>query len=115
MNTETFDLNKIIFILPFALVFWYLLVRVIKYGGFKGGLFGAKVESTVGEVSGITQMWFTKAAMKIDVLKNDDWTKDIGIGIVQKSFLSYKMTWISFKKSDVKKMIALLQDAYDKL
>jgi hypothetical protein len=39
-----------LFFLVFAAVVGYFVYRVLRHGGFRGAMFGARIEDTVGEV-----------------------------------------------------------------
>jgi hypothetical protein len=46
------NLGNGIFFLIIALFFGSLVFKAIKYGGFKAAMFGAPIETTLGEVRG---------------------------------------------------------------
>jgi hypothetical protein len=99
-----------LFFVVFAAVIGYFVYRMLQHGGFKAAMFGARIESTVGEVTGERQ-FDMNVAVKVHALRRDDSEKLVGIELVAKSFLSYEMTPITLSVHQAQELASLLQSA----
>ena len=94
-----------LFLLPFALVIGWLVLRIVKYG-FKGSIFGASVERTVGEVSPAASK-LLRTRIKVHQLGGDPEQKAVGLEFVV--FLG--STPCSLSVAEARELIALLESA----
>lgn len=99
-----------LFFVVFAAVLGYFGYRMLRHGGFRGAMFGARIEQTVGEVTGEKQGPMN-VALKVHALRRDDSEKLIGIELVAKSFASYQMMPITLSVSQAQQLASLLQNA----
>jgi hypothetical protein len=104
------DLTQTLFVVLFFGVVGYFVFRMIRHGGFKGGLFGARVERTVGEVSGEDQGPMIMV-VKVHVLRRDPLEKLVGIELVAKSFANYQMMPVALSMVQAQRLASLLNDA----
>ncbi|HEY7744115.1 MAG TPA: hypothetical protein VIA19_13825 [Burkholderiales bacterium] len=98
------------FLITFATVIGYFAYRILRYGGFKAAMFGASIEHTVGEVIGESQGSLS-VALRVHCLRLDGLQKFIGIELVAKSSLSYKMVPITLSVSQAQKLASMLENA----
>ncbi len=101
---------QILFYIVFAAVVGVMLFRIIKHGGFKAAIFGASIESTIGEVNGGGSK-LMKMVVKVHKLGGGDPEKAIGLELVTKSIGSYQMTPVSLSVSEAKALVKLLETA----
>ena len=99
-----------LFFVVFAAIVGYFAYRIIRHGGFKAAMFGARIEQTVGEVPGENQGPM-RIALKVHALRRDDSEKLIGIELVAKSFASYQMMPITLSVNQAQQLASLLQNA----
>jgi len=95
----------------FAGVAAYFVYLVYKNGGFKNALFGARKEAEIGKVDGLPRFGVTSS---IRVHKMRDTNADeniVGIELVQKTGLSYRMQPFSLRISDARELARLLEAA----
>ncbi len=83
---------------------------MLRYGSFKAAMFGASIEHTVGEVIGENQGSLS-AVLRVHSLRSDDLRKFIGIELVAKSLLSYKMVPITLSVSQAQKLSSMIENA----
>ncbi len=96
-------------IIPLVLlIFGSFIRRIIKFGGLKAALFGAKIERTIGEVSGSKAM--IKTVLKVHSLRAES-DKTVALEIVSTSLASYQMLPITLSTSETRKLIDLLETA----
>ena len=84
--------------------------RMLRHGGFKAAMFGARIEHTVGEVPGERQGG-TSVALKVHALRRENSERLIGIEFVAKSFASYQMMPITLSVAQAQQLASLLQNA----
>jgi hypothetical protein len=106
------DLQNTLPFIFFALIIGFFLFRIIKKGGLRGALFGARIKRTVGEVEGKRQ-GPVGVTLKVHVLDNAPAERTVGVEIVAKSFASYQMLPITLSKDDTGKLVELLKSAMD--
>jgi hypothetical protein len=99
-----------LFFVVFAAIVVYGGYRVMRHGGFKAAMFGARIEHTVGEVAGERQ-GSMNVALKVHALRRDDSEKLVGIELVAKSIASYKMMPITLSVNQALQLASLLQNA----
>lgn len=99
-----------LFWLAFGGVAAFFLFRVVRYGGFKAAMFGAKIEKTIGEVEGHPQLP-VRTTLKVHVLGGGSPEKAVGIEFIAKSVASYQMVPVTLSVSEAKKLASLLQAA----
>jgi hypothetical protein len=93
-----------------ALVAGAFLFKILKHGGFKGALFGARIEHSVGEVSGSGGKHM-RSVIKVHMLQGDSADRTVGIECVIKSFASYQMVPLTLSVSEARQLISLLESA----
>jgi hypothetical protein len=99
-----------LFFVVFAVVVGYFGYRMLRHGGFKAALFGARIESTVGEVAAERQGPM-RVAFKVHALRRDNSEKLVGIELIAKGFASYQMTPITLSVHQAQQLASLLQNA----
>jgi hypothetical protein len=91
-----------------AAFFIYLIVR---HGGFKGALFGAKISSSIGEVAGATR-GLGSQKLKVHVLDaNDPAAPRVGIELTSSTPLSWNTVPIKLSDDAVRELISLLEQS----
>src|SRR5689334_5414217 len=93
----------------FFLVLAWMLLRIVRYGSWRGALFGASIQRTVGEVEGVGAL-VTNNFLRVHVLDGPP-DKAIGIEIVAKSLASYQMLPITLSLTRARILIDILQSA----
>jgi len=72
-----------LFFVIFAAIVGYFAYQVIRHGGFKAAMFGARIEHTVGEVIG-EKKGPMNVALKVHALRRNESERLIGIELVAK-------------------------------
>jgi hypothetical protein len=103
------DAAKIIFFSFVALLIGAYIFKSFKYGGFKAAMFGAPINSTIGEVNGAGGK-IMSVKVKVHMLGGFP-DKAIGLEFVAKSISSYDMMPVTLSISEAKKLAALLHAA----
>ncbi len=93
----------------FAGIAGYFIFRMLRYGGFRAAMFGAKIQRTVGEVAGVAHPPVS-SVLKVHVLAESP-EKAVGLEFVARSFASYQMVPLTLSSGEAKKLVALLQEA----
>jgi hypothetical protein len=75
---------EVIFFAVFAGVIGFFVYRIFRHGGFKAAMFGARIERTVGEVSGEKQ-GPVAVALKVHILRREAAEKLVGVELVAKA------------------------------
>ncbi|WP_148289689.1 hypothetical protein [Ideonella sp. B508-1] len=88
----------------------YFIFRMVRYGGFKSAMFGAKIEKTLGEVEGQRQALLS-SRLKVHLLEGGPSEKAVGIELVAKGVASYQMMPITLSAAEAKRLVSLLQSA----
>jgi len=99
-----------LFFVVVAAIVAYFGYRMVRHGGFKAAMFGARIYRTVGEVSAEKQGPM-RIALKVHVLQRDPSEKLIGIELVAKSFASYQMMPVTLSVNQAEQLASLLQNA----
>lgn len=94
----------------FAATMAYMLFRVVRHRGFKGAMFGARVERTVGEVNGV-DAGPVSSVVKVHALDRGDPERAVGIEFVSRSIGSYSMVPVTLSQAEARKLVSLLQSA----
>jgi hypothetical protein len=108
MNFEGFF--PFVFFAVFFLVGGSFVAKIIKHGGFKAAMFGAPIESTVGEVTGSGGK-LMHLSVKVHRLGGGSPEKTIGLEFAAKSFASYQMLPVTLSKVEAQRLSQLLQSA----
>jgi hypothetical protein len=103
------DPGFVMFLLVFLGVGGLMLFRVLKFGGFKAAMFGAPIQTTVGEVAGSGPRMMT-LTVKVHRLGGGT-ERSVGLELVAKSFASYQMMPVSLSSAEARKLAQLLQAA----
>jgi hypothetical protein len=101
---------EVLFFTVFAAVIGFFVYRMLRHGGFKAAMFGARIDRTVGEVSGEKQ-GPVGVALKVHILRREAAEKLIGVEFVAKSFASYQMMPITLSASQAQQLASLLNEA----
>ena len=99
-----------LFWVAFAGIALFFVFRIVRHGGLKAAMFGAKIERTVGEVQGERQAG-VRTQLKVHALSGTSGERAIGIEFVAKSPLSYSMVQITLSPSEAQRLALLLQSA----
>ncbi|WP_158608593.1 hypothetical protein [Stagnimonas aquatica] len=99
-----------IFFAIFFLVAGSFVVKIFKHGGFKAAMFGAPIESTVGEVAGGGGK-LMNLSLKVHRLGGGSSEKAIGLEFAARSFASYQMLPVTLSKAEAQRLSQLLQSA----
>ena len=99
-----------IFFALFALVVGTFVYKIIKNRGFKGAMFGAPIQNTVGEVAG-RDTGMMKVSVRVHTLGDKDVGYEVGLELVAKSFASYQMMPAKLSPADANRLASLLQTA----
>ena len=102
--------GPLLFFAILAAIVGYFLYRVLRHGGFKAALCGARIERTVGEVPGKIP-GTSRAVLRVHALRRDGSEKLIGLEIVAKSLVSYEMTPITLSVDQAQRLASLLENA----
>jgi hypothetical protein len=96
--------------LVLALVGGSFIWKRIKYGSFKGAMFGSVLRSTIGEVSA-DQGSLVQTRLRVHLLSGRDATSSpaIGIEFIARSFASYQMIPITLTQEETRALISLLE------
>jgi hypothetical protein len=105
------DTFTIIWLVVFGVVAGSLLLRFVKFGGFKAAMFGAPIRRTTGEASGSSGKLLT-TLIRVHVLGGGP-DRAVGLELVAKSFASYQMVPVAFSESEARNLIRYLQSAVD--
>jgi hypothetical protein len=81
---------------------------MVKHGGFKGAMFGANIEKTLGEVSGNGPR-LVSLSLKVHELDGSP-DKALGLEVTTTSVGSYQMTPVSLSLAEAKKLRDLLAE-----
>ncbi len=103
------SIGLIFFAIAAGGVILYFVTRIVRYGGFKAAMFGARIERTVGEVYGSGSK-FMGSTIRVHVLEGDA-EKAIGLEVVQKGPGAYSMQPCSLSASEASKLVQLIQSA----
>jgi hypothetical protein len=98
------------FFIFFAMIAGLMGYRIIRHGGFKAAMFGARIEHTVGEVAGERQ-GSMGVALRVHALRRDDSEMLVGIELVARSFASYRMMPVTLTVNQAQQLASLLQNA----
>lgn len=108
MNLET--LFPLLLVAIAAIVAGSFVVRILKHGGLKAAMFGAPIDSTVGEVSGSGGRVMS-LTVRVHRLGGGSPEKVIGLEWVARSFASYQMLPLTLSRAEAQKLCQLLQAA----
>src|SRR5262249_38076441 len=107
------DPGNLVFFAVIGAIAVYFAFRFFKFGGFKGAMFGARIERTVGEAEGSSGN-LTTTLVRVHVLGGGP-DKAVGLEFVTKSFASYQMVPITLSDSEARDLIRHLQSAVDEV
>lgn len=89
----------------------YFLYSVFRHGGFKGAMFGAKISSSIGEVSVSGRGLFSQK-LKVHLLESDDPAAPrVGIEFTSSTPLSWNTIPITLSDADVRELISFLEQS----
>ena len=102
---------EMIFFAVFFSIVAYFASSVIRHGGFKGAMFGAKILSSVGEIS-LAKRGLVSQKLRVHILDSDD-PADRSVGLELKSSGpgAWSMTPIGLSSSEARRLISLLEEA----
>ena len=102
---------EIIFFGLFFSVVAYFVYSMIRHGGFKGAMFGAKILSSVGEVRS-PKRGLMSQKLKVHILDSDDFAeRSVGLELTSSGPGSWSTTPIKLPNSEVRRLISLLEEA----
>jgi hypothetical protein len=99
-----------LFLVVIVAIAAYFGYRMIRHGGFKGAMFGARIDHLVGEVAADSQAP-ARISLKVHLLRRDDSERLIGIELVTRSLASYHMTPVTLTVGQAEQLASLLQNA----
>jgi hypothetical protein len=85
----------------------YLIQQVMKFGGIKAAMFGAPIESTLGEII-LHKRGITRIKMKVHRLGGDNSERAIGLEVIKKNLGNYQVTPITLSVAEAKELSVLL-------
>lgn len=106
------DLPQLLFWVLFAAISISFVFNAFRRGGFKAGMFNARIVETVGEVSGSGSS-IVKTTVKVHKLERDA-EHLVGLELVGKSFSSYEMYPVVLTKAEAKKLALILEQTIAK-
>jgi hypothetical protein len=99
-----------LFWVVFAGIALFIVFSIVRHGGVKAAMFGAKIERTIGEVEGERRVG-VRTQLKVHALSPSSGERAIGIEFVAKSPLSYSMVPITLSAAEAQRLALLLQSA----
>lgn len=103
------DINpEYVFFAVFAAFAGYFLYQMATKG-FKGAMFGGRIEKTYGEIE-LEKQGIMSGKLKIHRIASSNGSK-VGIEVVHKSLLSFQMVPATLRKEEVRRLIQLLTQA----
>ena len=97
-----------IFFALFALVAGYFLYQIATKG-FKGAMFGGRIEKTYGEIE-LEKKSILSGKLKIHRVATANGSK-VGIEVVHKSLLSFQMVPATLSNEEARRLIQMLTEA----
>ena len=97
-----------VFAIPAAFAIFFL-VRVVRFGGLKGALLGARITSTVGEVTGATRKP-VRMVLRVHALDGAA-DRKVGVELVAKSVFGYQTMPMSLSVAEANRLVSLVQTA----
>lgn len=98
----------------FAFMVARILYGLIRHHGFRGMLFGAAIESTLGEVS-LESRGLINTSMKVHRIADDDSDRAmVGLEVVSWSFASYHVLPLRLTLEDADQLARLLREATER-
>ncbi len=102
---------EMIFFAVFFGIVAYFAYSAIRHGGFKGALFGAKILSSVGEIS-CAKRGLMSQKLKVHILDSDDPVdRSVGLELTSSGPGAWSMTPINLSSSEARRLISLLEEA----
>jgi hypothetical protein len=95
-----------LFWVPFVAVFGFLIFRLLKYGSFRGMLYGSAVARTIGEVE-LERKWGTTTTLRVHVLENGK----VVLEHSSRALLSASLNGNTLTQGETERLIALLLQA----
>jgi hypothetical protein len=93
----------------FLLFIGYFFIRIIKYKGFRGALFGGEITKTFGEIE-LSRPGLLKTKLKIHRIKADG-KNDVGVEVISKSALSYRVYPVNLSREEASRLAELITRA----
>lgn len=104
------SIGFVVFAVVGGAVVLYFLSRVLRFGGFRAAMFGARIGHTVGEVYGSAGKWMG-TTLRVHTLEGSEDGRAVGLEIVSKGPGSYSMSPLSLSAVEATKLVTLLQSA----
>ncbi len=98
-----------LFLAILAFMGLWILVRSTRFGSFRGGLFGARIQATVGEVTG-SRPGYVQRTVRVHILDGPP-ERAVGLEVVWKTFASYGMHPVTLSLSEARNLSSLLEVA----
>lgn len=102
------EFEYIIFVLVAAAIGSFVY-KLIKHGGFKAAMFGARIQETLGQVSGSGSK-LVKLNVKVHSLDGAP-DKVVGLEFVAITAGSFQMSPVSLSVDEAKNLVSLIQEA----
>jgi len=104
---------EVVFFIVFGAIASYFLYSVIRHGGLRGAIFGAKISSSIGEVSGYKR-GLVSQKLKVHLLETDDHAAPrVGIELTSSAPGSWNTVPIRLSDDGVRELISLLEQSLE--
>lgn len=89
----------------------YFAYSVIRHGGFRGAMFGARIVDTIGEVEGADSR-LSSTRIKVHILEAENSEpRRVGIEVVMTSLASWASSPITLSQSQARELAGILERA----
>ena len=100
----------VLFLVLFGATVLYFAYKIVRHGGWRGAVFGANVDRTVGEIN-VENRGPVSTVLRVHLLRRTSTERLVGIELAMKSFASYQMMPITLSFAEAQRLASLLQDA----
>jgi hypothetical protein len=100
------------FFVVFGVVVISMVYQVFKHGGFRGALFGARVDRLIGEIQ-LQRRGIVSTKLKVHklVAGEEGRSPDIGLEVIHTTFGLWQMSPVSLTKREAQQLADLLSRA----
>jgi F420-0:gamma-glutamyl ligase-like protein len=105
------ELTPLLFLAAFVA---FAVFGIVRHGGFKGALFGARISVTVGEVE-MARSGLVRQRVRVHVLEGKESVeRRVGLELTQSAVLAWSMTPVSLSLDEARRLSELLSEAIHK-
>jgi hypothetical protein len=104
--------DDLIFYAIFGSVLAYFAYSVVRHRGFKAAMFGAKIVSSVGQVS-VKRRGLISQKLRVHILGGGAADRAVGLELSSSAPGAWSMTPISLSVSEAAELVALLEEALE--